>query len=179
MDKMLSECKLQDILAVTMVKDHLDTLTKDADAKRVAAEEQVKTLTTKVQGLEASDAAQKTEITDLKAKLQVFDTQRVNSKIAHLVDAMVSLKKPAAKAIVEEKDDKKKGELRTALIADYQKKSEAVLDELISLVDAEIPKPEDQGAVKQMVNGEAGNRDSRTQAAQAKGISLTDILDKK
>ena len=179
MDLKLSECKIQDVLAIGFVKEHIEGLVKDAAAKATAAEAQVATLTTKVQDLEKSDAAYKKEIEDLGKKLQVFDTQRLSSKVNQLIDTMVKLQKPAVKAMLDEKDEKKRGELRDALVADYGKKPEVVIDELVASYVAEIPKEEPKGAVTQMVDAQQPTRDSRVQTGASKGPSLGKLIDKK
>lgn len=178
MDKKLSECTIKDILEVAMVKDHLASLVQDVDAKRVTAEASVQTLTAKVADLEKVMAAQKTEIEGLTTQVKAIDAQRLTSKVAHLVDTLVTLKKPAVKAIIDEKDAKKQTELRDALTAEYAKKSEVVIDELIASYDAELPKADAQGAITQQVTDTAAARDSRLNA-NAKGPSLTRILDRK
>lgn len=179
MDKVLSECTIQDILGVAMVKEHVAGLVKDAEKARTDAETTVQTLTAKVKDLEAAAVEQKKALDAMTEKVKAIDTQRFSSKVEHLVDTLVKLQKPQVKAILDEKDEKKKGELRATVIADYAKKSEAVIDEITAIMDAEVPpKQEPDKTPTQMVQNDAANRDSRIPTA-GKRASLTSILDKK
>lgn len=178
MDKKLSECSIQDILSVTFVKEYIDGQIKDSVRAKDEAVTKMESLTAKITDLEKVKGEQEVELKSLRDKVAAIDAEKLSAKVNQLVDGMIKLNKPNVKSIADAKDDKK-AEARAAIVAEYSKKGEVVVDGLLELITAEVTAldAESSGPTR-TVEGGAAPRDSRSNQPSKRLGDLSAILDR-